>query len=159
MKQLLWTLLIAALCRPGFCYASSPKTYEDALVVEMIMVSCGEPPHSSVVAGLLGGAHPPSGAFYQCPEYVLESRVVRYRIRPRKEVLLPVGDTVRFRTHKRDLMLLTEDTDKEIPCGVVEMRLLRRIDAAEEKPRPISGTPAVRKCLSASGDVIPCTQQ
>ncbi len=157
MKRLLLVLLIAAIGCPGFCNASSPKNYEDALVVEMVMVSCGEPPHSSVVAGLLGGAHPPTASLYQCPEYVLESPAVRYRVHPRKDVLLPVGETVRFRIHKRDLMLLTDDANKEIPCGVVEMKLLRRMEKTQESRRNNDAAFA-RKCLSASGEVTPCLQ-
>lgn len=130
---------------------------QTALVTQMQMVQCQEPPrHGSIVANFLVGSAPaiPMGAA-EYPEYEIEGAKVIYRIRPRRDLLLPVGDEIRFRLHKRDLLVLTDDADKEIVFNVVAMTLKekRRLtqQAAERK-----GESRPRHCLAADGEVVPC---
>jgi hypothetical protein len=68
-----------------------------------------------------------------CPEYVLRSDNVTYRIRPRDEkhpVLLPVGETAEFRIQKDRLFLkITEMDDKERDYTVVSMTPVENLTA------------------------------
>ncbi len=94
----------------------------------------------------------------ECPEYEIEAAKVFYRIRPRRDVLIPVGDEIRFRIHKRDLLVLTEDANKELVFSVVEMSLKTKHDPPELVS---SKTPerASRKCLTMEGDIVECGEK
>ena len=136
--------------------AATPP-YGTALVIRMRMVQCAQAPrHGGLVTDILVGSAPMGVGNAECPEYEIEGPKVLYRIRPRRDVLLPVGDEVRFRLHKRDLLILTEDTNKEIVFSVVGMELKsRRAPAPEntvEKSREVSN----RNCLTMEGEVAPC---
>jgi hypothetical protein len=71
-----------------------------------------------------------------CPEYVLRSDNVIYRIRPRDEkhpVLLPVGETAEFRIQKDRLFLkITEMDDKERDYSVVSMTPVESLTAEKK---------------------------
>lgn len=136
--------------------AGSPS-YQTALVTGMHMVHCAEPPrHGGFLSNFVVGSGPPIPLGpSECPEYEIEGPKVTYRIRPRRDLLLPVGDEVKFRIFKRDLLILTEDANKEIVFSVVGMTLRNR----NAKPVVVAGsTPEVRprKCLSMEGDVVAC---
>jgi hypothetical protein len=91
----------------------------------------------------------------ECPEYEIEGAKVTYRIRPRRDLLLPVGDEIRFRIHKRDLLVLTDDADKETVFSVVAMTLNDRHKLKEQAAeKRIELRP--RHCLNADGDIVPC---
>lgn len=59
-----------------------------------------------------------------CPEYILETERIVYRIRPKddKPTLLPVGETALFRIHKDKMRLkVPEGDDKEREYYVISM--------------------------------------
>ncbi len=60
-----------------------------------------------------------------CPEYLLQSDHIVYRIRPKDDkhpTLLPVGEAAEFRIHKDKLLLrVPEGDDKEREYLVVSM--------------------------------------
>lgn len=136
---------------------AAPTSYENALVTRMRMVQCQEPPQrGGLITNFVIGSAPPiaiGGA--ECPEYEIEGAKVFYRVRPRRDILIPVGEEVRFRIHKRDLLILTEDANKEIVMSVVEMTLKSKhhapqlVDEQSDDHRP-------RKCLTMEGEVVPC---
>ena len=137
----------------------SPK-YQSALITRMRMVHCMEPPRrGSVVADILVGSAPPTAmGAAECPEYEIEAAKVFYRIRPRKDVLLPVGEEIRFRMHKRDLLVLTDDADKELVFSVVEMTLRSKRESPQSGAERISDSKP-RKCLTMEGDVVECGEK
>lgn len=76
----------------------------------MDSVACGTEKDAQSLVGQMPGTASASSKTQQllCPEYVLETERVIYRIRPRDEkhpVLLPVGEQAQFRLQK-DKMLL-----------------------------------------------------
>lgn len=70
-----------------------------------------------------------------CQEYVLRSRRITYRIRPKDDIhpsLLPIGETAEFRIHKDKLLLRVPDVDgKEREYIVLSMT--PRTDVAENQ--------------------------
>ncbi len=148
-RLLLRLILIFILTAPALCQIPQ---YERALVVKMRMVSCSDPPRRGFVQELVNPPVPP----WECPEYDLEGSRVTYRVRPRRDVLVPVGQEIQFRMKKRDFLLLTEDANKEIPCAVVSMSL-RKVseeDLPVEEVRKPAKHPRV--CLGPGGEMQAC---
>ena len=120
-------LLTAILC-VSFAQAKEPKFHQSGTLLQMDSAECGVDENSgkSVVGELVGtdSAHKKTHALL-CPEYLLQSDTVIYRIRPRDEkhpVLLPVGQKAQFRIQKDKMLLQVEDVDdKEREYNVVSM--------------------------------------
>lgn len=126
MKKL--TFLFILFMVGGSLYASDQKSYQTGVLKEMNSVECGfeQKSGNTFVGEVLGtdGAHSKTRKTL-CHEYVLETKQVIYRIRPRDEkhpALLPVGEKAHFRM-KKDLMVLRvpEGDDKERDYDVVGM--------------------------------------
>ena len=126
MKRL-WLFVLALLvCSTAF--AKDRHFYQKGRLVSMESASCGyaEKSGNTFKGQILGtdGGHKNTKEML-CPEYVLRSDNVIYRIRPRDEkhpVLLPVGETAEFRIQKDRLFLkITEMDDKERDYTVVSM--------------------------------------
>jgi len=120
-------LLTAILC-VSLAQAKEPKVHQSGTLLQMDSAECGVDENSgkSVVGELVGtdSAHKKTHALL-CPEYLLQSDTVIYRIRPRDEkhpVLLPVGQKAQFRIQKDKMLLQVEDVDdKEREYNVVSM--------------------------------------
>jgi hypothetical protein len=103
--------------------------YQSGTLSEMTSVECGydENGGKGFVGTVLGtDAQHKKTREALCPEYVLRTDRVIYRIRPKEEkhpVLLPVGEKAQFRM-KKDRMVLRvpEGDDKEREYTVVSVR-------------------------------------
>jgi len=73
-----------------------------------------------------------------CPEYVLETDRVVYRIRPKDDkhpVLLPIGEKAQFRLDKDKIVLRVEDLDdQDRDYIVVSMVPKESVDQAGSSP-------------------------
>jgi hypothetical protein len=102
--------LCAALALATAAWAKDPTPYQTGKLLEMDSVPCGTEKDAQNLVGQMPGTASASSQTRQllCPEYVLETERVIYRIRPRDEkhpALLPVGEQAQFRLQK-DKMLL-----------------------------------------------------
>src|SRR5581483_3348401 len=118
---LLLTLAVAAV-------AKEPKPYQTGKLLQMDSVQCGtaEKDAKSLAGEMLGtDSGSKKTKELLCPEYVLQTEKVIYRIRPRDEkhpALLPIGDRAQFRIEKDKMLLRVEDVDdKEREYIVVSM--------------------------------------
>jgi len=95
--------------------AKQPPRNHQGVLLRMMSVPCGAPdsnPFASAVLGNQGSAQPSEEKF--CPEYVLRSEGLLYRIRQRtnkNQALLPIGERAQFRIEKYRLLLQVEDFD------------------------------------------------
>jgi hypothetical protein len=102
--------------------------YQNGVLLQMESATCGSAEKGSkTVAGeLLGtdGEHRKTQEVL-CPEYVLQTDRLIFRIRPRDDkhpALLPVGESAQFRLHKDKLLLRVPEADgKEREYIVVSM--------------------------------------
>jgi hypothetical protein len=110
--------LCVVLSLAGLAYAKDPKAYQVGSLVQMESVQCG--------------------SSETCPEYVLQSERVTYRIRPRNEkhsVLLSVGERAEFRLQKDKMLLRGESLDsKERAYVVVSMTPRSETNTADATP-------------------------
>jgi hypothetical protein len=91
----------------------------EAVVISMDTVLCTQ--RHGVIAALSGSASPMAAT---CSEYVMTTSDVEYRIRPHKhEVLLPVGEPVKFRFTKDRLLVRPDDGDQDYEFDVISMEL------------------------------------
>jgi hypothetical protein len=122
------TMALLAVVMVSSAYGKESKRYQSGELLQMDSVECGydEKSGKSFAGEMLGtdSGHKKTHALL-CPEYVLQSEHVIYRIRPRDEkhpVLLPVGEKAQFRLHKDKMILRVEDLDdKEREYVVVSM--------------------------------------
>ncbi len=121
--------LAGCLLLAGVCAAKERDDYQKGTLLRMDSTACGmQEKGSKTVAGeLLGtdGQHKKTQELL-CQEYVLQADRVVYRIRPKDDkhpVLLPIGETTRFRIHKDKLILKVAEggDDKEREYIVVSM--------------------------------------
>ena len=120
-------VLIMALLA-GLAQAREPKHYQSGKLMKMESVKCGmdEKNGKSFAGEMIGtdSAHMKTKELL-CPEYVLETDALVYRIRPKDEkhpALLPVGEKAQFRLDKDKMRLRVEDyDDKEREYTVVSM--------------------------------------
>lgn len=154
MRRLI-SIFLFLLATSAAASAGSPA-YQTAMVVSMQMVQCAEPPrHGGFLSNFVVGSGPPIPAGpSKCPEYEIQGPKVTYRIRPRRDLLLPVGEKIKYRIFRRDILVLTEDANKEIVFGVVGMTLRTRSTSPARTER--TSLPHARKCLTMEGDVVPC---
>lgn len=132
---------------------------ETAMVLRMRTVPCTSS-RGSFLSALAG---PAAQAELSCSEFTLRSAKVEYRVRPRRDVLLPVGERVQIRMAKKDLLIRLDDGVKDIRSDVTEMYLLE--DAAStpsaQERAPMRDTSArsvthIGMCFTRTGDVVPC---
>jgi hypothetical protein len=122
------TILMLALFSVSLAHAKDQKAHESGTLLQMDSVECGADQKSgkSLAGEILGtdGAHQKTHVLL-CPEYVLRTDRVIYRIRPKDgkhPVLLPVGMRAQFRLDKDKIRLRVEDLDdKERDYIVVSM--------------------------------------
>jgi len=132
-------LLMGILLFAFVAQAREKPSYEKGKLLQMESVPCGYAENSGkgVGAVLLGtdSGHKKTQEML-CPEYLLQSDRIIYRIRPKEEkhpILLPVGETAEFRIHKDKLMLRVPEADaKEREYLVISMT--PRADVKEAKP-------------------------
>jgi hypothetical protein len=122
------TILVVALLFGSLAFAKEPKAHESGTLLQMESAECGADQKSgkSFAGEVLGtdAAHQKTQVLL-CPEYLLQSDRVIYRIRPKDDkhpVLLPVGGKAQFRLDKDKMKLQVEDLDaKERDYIVVSM--------------------------------------
>ena len=118
--------ILLGLAAAGF--AKEPRHYQSGKLLQMSSVPCGmaEKDAKTLTGELLGtdSSHKKTEEVL-CPEYLLESETVTYRIRPRDEkhpVLLPVRAQAQFFLSKDKMVLRVEDLDnKDRDYAVVSM--------------------------------------
>jgi len=121
------TLLLAVLCT-SLAYAKDRPAMQSGTLLQMDSVECGTDQKSGkTFAGEVLGTDAAHQKMHTllCPEYLLQTDRILYRIRPRDEkhpVLLPVGEKAQFRMDKDHMRLRVEDLDdKERDYTVVSM--------------------------------------
>ena len=121
------TLLLAVLCT-SLAYAKDRPVMQSGTLLQMDSVECGTDQKSGkTFAGEVLGTDAAHQKMHTllCPEYLLQTERILYRIRPRDEkhpVLLPVGEKAQFRMDKDHMRLRVEDLDdKERDYTVVSM--------------------------------------
>ena len=99
--------------------AKEAKFYQKGTLTQMEAVSCGyEEKDGKGIAGALIGTDSQHKKTREtlCQEYVLKSDRMLYRIRSKDEkhpVLLPVGDTVKFRIKQDRMLLVASEIDNK----------------------------------------------
>src|SRR5437899_5015958 len=121
------TLLLAVLCT-SLAYAKDRPVAQSGTLLQMDSVECGTDQKSGkTFAGEILGTDAAHQKMHMllCPEYLLQSERILYRIRPKDDkhpVLLPVGEKAQFRMDKDKMLLRVEDLDdKEREYVVVSM--------------------------------------
>src|SRR2546426_8912153 len=121
------TLLLAVLCT-SLAYAKDRAVTQSGTLLQMDSVECGADQKSGkTFAGEILGTDAAHQKMHTllCPEYLLQTDRILYRIRPKDEkhpVLLPVGEKAQFRMDKDHMRLRVEDLDdKERDYIVVSM--------------------------------------
>lgn len=120
-------LLLAVFCT-SIAYAKDRPVSQSGTLLQMDSVECGTDQKSGkTFAGELLGTDAAHQKMHMllCPEYLLQTDRILYRIRPKDEkhpVLLPVGEKAQFRMDKDHMRLRVEDLDnKERDYVVVSM--------------------------------------
>ena len=138
--RVLLSFAVSFIILTGVAVAEDHHFYQKGTLAEMNSVECGvdEKSGQSVVGELVGtdSAHRKTRQML-CPEYVLKTDRVAYRIRPREEknpALLPVGDVAEFRMKKDRLVLrVPEGDNKEREYTVVGITQINAGSVAEKK--------------------------
>ena len=137
MKNLVLVAMLALASAP-VDFAKDPPSYDRGALLSMDSSMCGtaEKGSKTLTGEILGtdGQHKNTQEVL-CQEYVLQGDRIVYRIRPtdtKHPILLPVGDSVRYRVHKDKLYVLDRENDrKEREYSVLSMRV--REDAKETR--------------------------
>jgi len=127
MKTIAFAVL-GCLAVSGVSSAKEHADYQKGTLLRMDSSSCGmQEKGSKTLAGEVfgtDGQHKKTQELL-CQEYVLQSQHVIYRIRPKDDkhpILLPIGETAKFRLHKDKLVLQVPEVDgKEREYTVVSM--------------------------------------
>jgi len=121
------TLLLVVLCT-SLAYAKDRPVAQSGTLLQMDSVECGTDQKSGkTFAGEILGTDAAHQKMHTllCPEYLLQTDRILYRIRPKDEkhpVLRPVGEKAQFRMDKDHMRLRVEDLDdKEREYIVVSM--------------------------------------
>jgi hypothetical protein len=121
------TFLLVVLCT-SLAYAKDRPVMQSGTLLQMDSVECGTDQKSGkTFAGEVLGTDAAHQKMHTllCPEYLLQTDRILYRIRPRDEkhpALLPVGEKAQFRMDKDHMRLRAEDLDdKERDYTVVSM--------------------------------------
>jgi hypothetical protein len=129
VKKLILAMTVAAVSA-SVTVAKDPPSYDKGTLLSMDSSMCGtaEKGSKTVAGELLGtdGEHKNTEQVL-CQEYVLQGERIVYRIRPtdaKHPILLPVGDSVRYRVRKDRMYVLDrEDDTKERQYSVISMRV------------------------------------
>ena len=113
MKSMVWFAVLFT----SLTYAKDRPVAQSGTLLQMDAVDCGADQKSakSFAGEILGtdAAHQKVQTLL-CPEYLLQSDRILYRIRPKDEkhpVLLPVGEKAQFHLEKDHMRLRVEDLD------------------------------------------------
>ncbi len=133
------TILLAVLCT-SLAFAKDRPVAQSGTLLQMDSVECGADQKSGkTLAGEILGTDAAHQKMHTllCPEYLLQTDRILYRIRPKDEkhpVLLPVGERAQFRMDKDHMRLRVEDLDdKERDYIVVSMTPRGETQAAESR--------------------------
>ena len=114
-KVILASLLLAATA----ALVKDNKFYQQGTLVQMDSVECGMDENSGkgIMGAIVGtdNAHKKTKAML-CPEYILRTDRVIYRIRPREDknpAILPVGEQADFRMKKDRMVLRVREGDNK----------------------------------------------
>jgi hypothetical protein len=132
MRFKLLIVMVMLLVLTALCYAREQKQYQTGTLLQMDSVECGvdEKSGNSIAGEIVGtdSAHKKSRQML-CPEYLLQSDKIIYRIRPKDDkhpILLPVGEKAQFRLDKDRMIMRVEDLDdKDRTYSVVSMTPLQ----------------------------------
>jgi hypothetical protein len=134
MKRILLFVMLSTI----LIQAKEHPLGKSGLLLQMDSIECGADQKSGkTFAGEVLGTDAAHQKVHTllCPEYLLQTDRILYRIRPKDEkhpVLLPVGEKAQFRIEKDRMRLRVEDLDnKERDYIVVSMT--PRVDIAAQK--------------------------
>jgi hypothetical protein len=136
------TLLLAVLCT-SLVYAKDRPVAQSGTLLQMDSVECGTDQKSAkTFAGEILGTDAAHQKMHTllCPEYLLQTDRILYRIRPKDEkhpVLLPVGEKAQFRNGQRP------HAAPRRGFGRQGTRLHRGVDDAEGRGGARAGEPEV----------------
>ena len=124
------TLSVLMLLVVPTIFAKDVPTYDKGTLLSMDSSSCGtaEKGSKTVAGEILGtdGEHKNTEQVL-CQEYVLQGDRIVYHIRPvdtKHPQLLPVGDSVQYRTHKDKMYVRDREGDtKEREYSVISMKV------------------------------------
>lgn len=116
MKRALFVLIV--LCFAVSVLHAKNRHNHTGQLLRMESVHCGPDEGNGVSKAIFGAPLPSPGDEEKvCPEYILQSEGLYYRIRPRDHkhpVLLPIGEQAQFHFQKDRLLLQIEDFDNAI---------------------------------------------
>lgn len=135
-------LAVSLLAAMPLMAADHSKT---AIVVRMELVRCSGAEPESFKTLMAGRSD--TRDMGVCREYMLRTDRVVYTIRSRRDILLPVGEDVRFRLARKEMLVRGDDSD-ELKFFVAGM-----VMAGEEPVRPMANG---RKCLDMTGEIVAC---
>ncbi|MGB8117027.1 MAG: hypothetical protein WCF22_24835 [Candidatus Sulfotelmatobacter sp.] len=119
------SVILASLLFAACAYAQQPKTYLSGKLVDMDSVQCGDQKHLSNDTVETTNSVVTPAESQVCPEYVLESGDVTYRILSRNAkhpAPLPIGEFAWFRLRNGKMLLRVPALDsKEREYIVVAM--------------------------------------
>ncbi len=116
MKRALpvFLIVINVLCLQS-SHAKNRKQNHIGQLLRMVTVHCGPDDVNGLSKAIFGGPVPgPQERL--CPEYILQSEGLYYRIRPRDHkhpALLPIGEQAQFHFEKDRMLLQIEDFDDQ----------------------------------------------
>jgi hypothetical protein len=121
-------VLAAVVILAGILEAKEGRRNHVGQLLSMDSVPCGPVETSTIGNVLFGGAQTPQVQIHEeklCPEYILQSEGLYYRIRPKDRhhpTLLPIGEQVQFHLRKDHMVLQVEDLgSEEIECSVLSI--------------------------------------
>lgn len=130
------SFLVALLLASLSVQAKDKPAYERGELVGMDSASCGyaEKDGKTLAGEIFGtdGQHKKTQVTL-CQEYVLQSKRITYRIRPKDDkhpALLPIGETAEFRVHKDKLLLRVPEAGGQEREYIV-LSMTPRTDVAE----------------------------
>ncbi len=131
-------LLLAVTLISCVAQAKGPRFYEKGTLMKMDSVECGvDSKGAQGIGGILGvddSQHVKSRQML-CPEYLLETDKMDYRIRPKEEkhpFILPVGQQAQFRINKDRMHIRVPELDDHEREYIV-VSVTPREDAASAK--------------------------
>lgn len=115
----------------------------------MNVVQCMGAEHKGIMNVIGGGGNGVEGL---CREFTLKSDKVVYRIRTRKEVLLPLGEEVEFRISRKELVVKQDDDPEEMKFTVLSMKLIADAEEADQRAVRLFA----QQCVNMHGKAVPC---
>lgn len=142
LQLVVWVLITASTSMAG------EKWYESAKLLDMESVPCGYDQNSGKgLAGSLIGTDSEHRKTKEmlCPEYLLQTEKITYRIRPKDEkhpALLPVGEQAEFRIEKDKMKLRVREGDDMKEREYIVISMTRR---SAEQPAKAPETASTSK--------------